>query len=598
MRKFCGAVLIAVALSAMTFDAGAVRAQSGIIQIEQGDGTFLAGRLFGDEKLHYTTTDDGYLVMPNKEGIYEYAFPDENGLPVLSGIRATSSSRRSFQEQAMLQKLDSKALISAKVKKAEESSALNMRSFDQAAPGEPKYLYSTAAFPLEGSPRSLVILVNYTDIKFSMSDPLDYYHDFLNSDNFTANEATGSCRQYFIDNSNGVFKPQFDVYGPVQLANRRNYYGGTYNREDDGRAHEMVVEAVKALDETVDFSVYDHNNDGYVDNVYIIYAGTGQANGGPEDSVWPHSWELEMLNVSLVADGVKFNTYGCSNELKGNVPEGIGTYTHEFCHVLGLPDIYNTYNSSDFSTPDEWSVLDGGPYNNNGRTPPNMSAFERYSLGWIKPQEILSAGGYEVGNLADTNYAYIMTTEKNPDEFYMLEYRLQEGWDKYLPNHGVLIWHIDYNKALWDANMPNYQRNHQCIKLMCADGNASYKDLSGDAFPGTENKTEFSFTTSPKLADWNGRQLNVTGIYDIAEGERKGSFRAEVNEDRSHLNKVEGLGEDTENISFANGVISTNAGTHSVYDLSGRKVGEVSETRSLKVDKGIYIVKGKKLMVK
>lgn len=570
-----------------------VRAKPGIIEIEQPDGSFISGLLYGDERNHYATTDDGFLIIANKEGFFEYAVADSDGQPIASGVRANSFSKRSENEKLMLRKVDSPALISAVKARVSKRSEIESRIMRGAPSGELKYGYSTAAFPLKGEPHTIVVLVEYKDVKFTVEDPNDYFTRFLNSDDFTDNGATGSCRQYFIDNSMGLFQPHFDLYGPVELKNNRRYYGAG----EEENAVEMVIEAVKALDPEVDFSRYDHNNDGYVDNIYVIYAGAGEANGGPAESVWPHSWELEQEGISLMVDGVKINTYGCSNELVTGHAEGIGTYTHEFCHVLGLPDLYNTVNSYDQSTPNYWSILDNGPYCNESRTPPYLSSFERYSLGWLSPREIYATGDYVLLNLSESNQAYIMTTEKNPDEFYMLEFRKQVGWDAYLPSHGMLAWHIDFNQNLWDMNLPNFQSSRQCVKLVCADLKSDLYSTDGDPFPGSGSVTEFSYNGSPKLGDWNGRPLNVIGIYDITETDNKITFHAETSEDRSQnaIGTIEDV--PASDLLLLGNVLSSEK-EYTVYDIAGRIVGSVNASAPLQLRNGLYVAGGRKIIVK
>ena len=170
-----------------------------------------------------------------------------------------------------------------------------------------------------------------------------------------------------------------------------SYYGENDYRGDDSNPQKMAIEACQQLDATVDFSEYDRDNDGYIDNVYIFYAGRGEASGGSSSTVWPHSWEVSAVeSQTYYFDNVILNRYACGNEWEGDKPDGVGTFIHEFSHVLGLPDLYSTSYSSAF-TPGSWSAMDYGPYNNNGCTPPLYSVFEicsrldnSYRIGWTK----------------------------------------------------------------------------------------------------------------------------------------------------------------------------------------------------------------------
>lgn len=542
--------LIAFLGSFIFLNAWGVKAKPGIVEFGQPDGSVLRVILHGDENFHYATDTEGRLLQMNGNGYYVYA---SSGVTVKSMLVESDHSGRK---------------------------------------GNAKYRYSTSAFPTIGNPHSLVVLVEYPDHGFNVADPKEYFEDFLNGENFSRDGATGSCREYYTENSKGEFVPTFDLYGPVMLKNNRRYYGGG----NEINANKMVVEAVEALDPYVDFSQYDHNNDGYVDSIYIIYSDKGEADGGPSESVWPYSWELEEEGIFLEADGVKFNTYGVSNELQSdNQMEGVGTFIHEFGHVLGLPDLYNTDSSSDRSTPNNWSLMDSGSYNNDSRTPCNLSSFERYSLGWLDPEELVASGEYSLGVLPETNRAFIMTTEENNDEFFIAEYRMKKGWDSYLPAEGMLVWHIDFDQEAWDWNIVNNNPAHQYVSLVRADDEHKSNSYAGDPFPGNKNITEFGFDTTPALLSWAGKNLNVLSLSDITDKEERVSFMVTVNEFRGDA----GIGDVSSDFKFTvtGNVLRVSEGTFTVYDLTGRLEGRVSAERPLTLNRGIYIVNGKKIII-
>lgn len=570
----------------------AVKAKPGVSIFIQPDGSTVAISLYGDENFHYATTTDDCLLLFNEEGTLEYAVADINGNPVLSGISASAVRPHSISPikgTAFAQAI----AINPQIKTlASYSSRAENEATDTDTSGKGKYVFSSTAFPVTGTPHSLVILVEYQDYKFSMDNPLEYYQDFLNGDNFKRDGAYGSCRKYYSENSNGLFVPTYDVYGPVPLANNRRYYGGGA----ESNANKMVVEAVKYLDDAVDFSQYDHNGDGYVDSVYIIYANKGEADGGPSESVWPYSYELEREHVILAADGVRFNTYGCSNEMQADGDmEGIGTFTHEFGHVMGLPDLYNTLNGNDFTTPELWSLMDRGSYNNDCRTPPNLSSFERYSLGWITPEELKYSGNYTLTDLHDTNKAYIISSTTYPDEFFIMDYRKQEGWDEFLPNHGMLIWHIDFMQNSWDRNEVNAIRAHQRVLLVRADNRNTVDSFAGDCFPGDTGQTEFSTATVPPLRTWQYEELNIKAIKDITEFDDHVTFSTFGLTPPASVDAP-----DSETLGFRleGNVIFSSSGNFQAYDLTGRLIGTATPASPLPLDHGIYFVGGKKILVK
>lgn len=380
-------------------------------------------------------------------------------------------------------------------------------------------LFPGTSFPSKGEQKAIVILVEYKDVKFKVGTGAavqQYYTAMLNEDGFSQQGGTGSAREYFRDNSDGQFDCQFDVFGPVTLKNNMKYYGGNDSNGDDLHPEEMVIEACDALNSTVNFKDYDRDGDGVIDNVYVIYAGYGEASYDDENTVWPHSWDLTSAGVSRTYDGVKLDTYGCSNEWEEYVndgaggPDGIGTFVHEFSHILGLPDLYHTERNYIYYTPGAWSVLDYGPYNNDGHTPAGYSAFERNALGWIELTELTAdAGEVTIPELSESNSAYVITNPRNSSEFYLLESRAKVGWDKYLPGEGMLIWHVDYNYSTWQNNSVNNTQSHQGVDLVEADGKTSKQDRNaGDCFPGTSNVT----TCSPKWWTDGSTGIKLTGI--------------------------------------------------------------------------------------
>ncbi len=373
-------------------------------------------------------------------------------------------------------------------------------------------LFPGASYPVFGNSTGLVILVEYQDVSFNLDDPNDYFSRLLHEDGFSDYGGTGCVREYFYQNSMGQFDPQFDLFGPVVLPQKRSYYGGNSGGSgNDKNAAQMIVDACQALDDQIDFSKYDCDGDGFIDNVFVFYAGMGEASGGPAESIWPHAWYVwsgGRKNVKL--DGVQLDRYACSNEWElGNRPDGIGTFVHEFSHVMGLPDLYSTGYVEGIQTPGSWSVMDSGPYNNNGCTPPNYSAFERYALGWLNPTSLRYSASVTLEPIA-TNTAGIFNCYRtngttNGNEYYLVENRQQEGWDEYLPYHGMLVWHIDYKSSKWTQNIVNDDPDHQYVDLVEASASLTMgRNPQYDPFPGRRRRTSFTDDTKPNAQSWLG----------------------------------------------------------------------------------------------
>lgn len=369
-----------------------------------------------------------------------------------------------------------------------------------------------STFPTIGSPRSLVILVEFADNSFTIDNPYEVYSDMLSLPGFDRDGATGSISDYFRDSSEGKFTPQFDLYGPVKLSQPMSYYGANKSNGDDIRPDEMVTEACELLDDIIDFRNYDADGDGVIDNVYIFYAGYGENDTGIRSAVWPHSWDIALPSPAgagrtVYFDGLLVNHYACSNELRGgtdNKLSGIGTFVHEFGHVLGLPDLYSTRSSAPF-TPGKYSVMDNGSYNNNCHTPPHYSAYERYALGWVDPSPLIHPADVALRCIDRGGYNdVVVINTSNPYEYYLLENRQQSSWDSFIPGHGMILWHIDYDPDIWDQNTVNTSASHLRVDLIEADGIPTSTSRAGDTFPGTAGVTSFN-----DFRPWTGETIDA-----------------------------------------------------------------------------------------
>lgn len=578
----------------------AVRAKGLPIEVAQPDGSKLTIVQKGDEHSHIVTTIDGYPLLNSEEGGWQYARIDSSGELVATGVLARNAESRTTSEKNILS-----AVSNEEINRAMSVSASNSRYtrfYENGTTRGPGL--SETTFPLTGKQKGLVILVEFSDVKFNSKnedgynnvDSHSYFSEMLNKDGFSTYGATGSAREWFIFNSHGLFEPEFDVYGPVTLPNRMSYYGGNDRYGDDKAAWQMVTDACDILNPDVEFSQYDRDGDGYIDNVFVFYAGYGEADSSISNTVWPHSWDVRgATSKTYKYDGVIVGHYACSNETDytTGMPDGIGTFVHEFSHVLGLPDLYCTDYSEAF-TPDSYSVMDYGPYNNNGRTPPNYSSYERYAVGWMEPQKIMNPGDFTLENLADSNFAYIVPTEK-ANEYFLLENRQKTGWDKYIPGHGMLVWHIDFVQSIFDNNIVNNNNSHQYVDLLEADNRQSNYNRAGDTFPGSSNVTKFSSETTPALKSWAGKPIDLE-LSNIREENGNVLFHASMQE--TGINMIETAG-DGVRFTISGAMLSTSDDdNYSVYSVSGEKLGEIGAGRTIEVPKGIIIVKGNGIVKK
>lgn len=505
-------VSVLTTMLAAAVAAAAMPARPGLHLMQQPDGSQISVYIHGDENFAVYLNEDGRLLLPDNNGNMCFAMFDERNNVIASPLKAQSADALDAEARSFLAGTDNDALIAAYTAMHRQNSTPR-----RMAASPRKVRDQITNYPATGEQKVLVVLAEFSDKKFHSSDPHTAISDMLNKQGYSDFGAEGSVRDYFIDNSAGKYRPQMMVYGPVVLPNEMAYYGGRTSDANDARPKEMIRDACQLIDDEVDFSEYDLDGDGYIDNVYVFYPGYSQADGADPNTIWPHAaYAYDKLRAEF--DGVKLDHYACSNEIElstGNLV-GIGTFCHEFSHVLGLPDLY-AVDYSHSAHPGNWSLMANGGYNNNGHTPPNMTAYERYALGWLDPEELTSDGEqHELPDIS-ANRAFRISTA-DADEYFLVENRQQTGWDAYLQGHGMLVWHIDYDKAAWAGNTVNNDAGHQRIDLVEADRIATSDTRGGDSFPGTSDLTEISGYTNPGFKSFSGAACEI-GLCNIREAD-------------------------------------------------------------------------------
>ncbi len=479
--------LVLSLILSIALTAAAAPAKHKFFQYTQPDGSTVMVKAVGDEFGHY--------------------YVDVNGMPMLADADGTLRPTSESEISLILQRGDSiraERIQTRKLMRAQINDSGDTPTEDITPPQYGLGLFADG-YPKTGEVHGLIFLVEFQDVRFTTPNVKDYYTRQLNEEGFSDDDGTGSARDYFLLQSSGIFQPTFDVYGPILLPNNMEYYGKNDFLGYDKNPEKMVTHAAEILADEIDFSQYDYDNDGIVDNIFVIYAGLGENGEGGASSVWPHAyWIFEEISYN----GKLLYGYACTNEISGGRPDGVGTFCHEFSHVLGLSDLYST-TASLSCTPKSWDILDSGCYNNDSRTPPNYSAFERNALGWIKPTIVSEPTDAILNPLSSHNEAYIIPTSKNT-EFWILENRQKEGWDKYLPGHGMLIWHIDYVRSTWENNAVNNNASHQYVDIEEASTErfGLSSSLASYTFPGAKGVTEFSATTTPSMVDWAGNAID------------------------------------------------------------------------------------------
>lgn len=495
--------------------------------VRQADGTTIRLKLVGDEHFRYAVTDDGIPVLSH-DGSYYYAHI-RSGHLVASDVLAHARDQRKDHEERFAASLN-------------DVKALDAQTRSQAA-----QKVGTRANVVTGKKKGLVILVQFSNQHFANpsnvltlgsgeTDVNTLYSDMLNKDGYTDTKsgAIGSVHDYFHDQSDGKFDLSFDVIGPVTLSHPYSYYGAPSGNEADGNASQMVIDACNAIKDKVNFADYDWNDDGEVEQVYIVYAGEGQATGGDDNTIWPHKYSLsDSRHQPLTYNGVTIDTYACSNEmiratLNGKdrlFYMGIGTICHEFSHCLGLPDFYDTGYGDNVGT-GSYDLMCSGSYNGGpealknvyggtgiGTVPAGYTSYEKAFMGWITPTQLgeQPLDVKAMKGLSDGGSAYILTNPDNSNEYYLFENRTDSHWDSALPGHGLLVLHVDYDARSWAYNTVNAARdqNHPRMTIVPADGDLSDETLASDTYP-TDLNSQLSGNSTPALSFYTGYSVPTT----------------------------------------------------------------------------------------
>ena len=348
-----------IALFVCVASAMAVPAKRGLTkELTLTDGTRVTATLVGDEHGHFWLAADGT------------AYQAVDGADVYASV----------DRQQVIQKANAKRAA---------SNARRMRRMAPRRVGE--------VGGITGQKKGLIILVNFSDESFQSSNNNALYQRIANEVNFSYGDFKGSMRDYFYAQSEGQFELTFDVVGPVPVSKNQSYYGANDSDGNDKYPATMVIEALKKADSQVNYADYDWDGDGEVEQVYVVYAGKGEADGGASTTIWPHEWELSSAAYygdgggAQTLDGVKIDTYACGGELNGETGSiaGIGTMCHEFSHCLGYPDFYDTDYSGGQGM-GYWDLMDGGSYNGDGYQPAGYTSYERWVAGWKTPTELTS----------------------------------------------------------------------------------------------------------------------------------------------------------------------------------------------------------------
>ena len=441
-----------------------------------------------------------------------------------------------------------------------------------------------------GDCHQLVVLASFQDQSFSDDEVATYlkWNKIFNAENYQEESYVGSVRDYFHHQSGGRFNLIFDIF-QITLPDSLVRYHSTYSHDEYSQYMvDDIVDSLQALD--IDWSKYDWNGDGYVNQLLIVYAGKGQNAGGGSNTIWPHQWWLSKhlknpdnfdegyRDSRTVTDGDKAYTidaYCCVQEVvnTGDTFTPFGTIIHEYTHCFGIPDFYN--GATQYVG--KWELMDYGNYNGGGYCPPNYSAHERWLMGWLDLTELKTDTTITaMKSLSDgCQEAYLIRNNGHSDEYYIVENRQKVGWDRELPGSGLMVFHVDFDAKIWVSifEMPN-TTSRKRYHVFPANNMTSTYSSSGWAYPYNDNN-QLTNESSPAATlnnnNLDGTKLMSKPITNMAVTGGLASFNFAVT---------------------ATGIsnVSASTKTNITYALDGRRVENPT--------KGIYIMNGKKVVIK
>lgn len=521
MKKIVINLLIClIAVSSHVTDMLAVPAYPNKIWVMAANGKYVAISMRGDENLKYAVTEDDYTLLCDSTGWWYAAYTEETGV-VKSDfmlMAADDETKELKQYKATCPKM----LIPKRDVHNHVNRIIGVNNAKQKG-------------PIVGERRALVILMQYKDLRFKTTRK--DFESLFNELDYHKGNATGSVRDYYHFASQGQLDYVSDIYGPYTTKNNMSYYGGnTVVGGNDSHAVELCIEAMKCLPDTIDYSQYDNDGDGLIDNVHIIYAGYGEEAGGSSSAIWAHEYPHRIILTSEI--GYSLAGYSCSPELRGNQGSNIshiGVVCHELGHALGAMDYYDTNygTGGEYNGTGQWDIMATGSWNDDGRTPANFNPYVRTAIfGWNKqetlaPEQQIVMPRMEADN-AEQTAVYRMDTGSEGD-YFLLENRQQYGFDAALPGAGLMVYHVHPNIERYRSTNTINATHPQAMYPVCASYSEPSKKKYGNInskecpFPGSNNVKSFTPFSMPAAVAWNGSDSKVS-VQDITLYASNGSI--------------------------------------------------------------------------
>ena len=509
--------LLLVVLSCFTFQLLAVPAYPGKVTVVVDGGKTVTISMKGDEYFKYALSEDGYTLLC-EDNVWKYATKDEDGNLVASKFALTTLEGASNELNDFKSQCPKHLTIDTIV-----STYRNQRNAQRIG------IHTDE--PIVGQRHALVVLMQYQDVKLTKTH--EEFDALFNEEGFSLDNAKGSVKDFYDFASAGQLDYHSDIYGPYTASNKMRYYGQNSSRGGgDVNAIELCLEAIRNLPKNIDYSLYDNDKDGIVDNIHIIFAGYGEEAGASSDAIWSHEYPYKIIMKSEV--GYNFAGYSCTPELRGNTGKkisNIGVICHELGHALGANDYYDTNYAVEgsYDGTGKWDIMASGNWNDDGRLPPNFNPYVRtHDFGWESIVEISDEGSLTLmphSYESENNVVYQLNTGSEND-YFLLENRQQMKFDESLPGKGLLIYHVHPNIETLSATNSINDTNPQGFYPVCASGSKPTSKLYGNInsaecpFPGSQQITSFSPNSSPSAKAWDGSPayFSISSIKQMYNG--------------------------------------------------------------------------------
>lgn len=508
MKKYV--ILLLVLLVNLT--AHAVPASPDSLCIVQPNGDTLWTYLHGDEFYHWQSTIDGHVIIRDLDNYFRYAIVEGDSL-LPSEMTAHNVECRSILEQEYVNSFSpiTQQFIQAEIQKAYTVVLNDTLLFPPAQHVASDYATSQ---PVIGTRKVLTILMEYPDYRFTKTQAS--FDSLMNQIDGPVEQNSGSIRQYYHENSYGQLNIEAVVVGPFMADSIRSYYHWSGSSGNIQTIRQLVTEAINKSKDYVDFSTLDGDNDGYVDGVHVVFAGEALCYKG-DSYIWSHK---SSLTNALKIDGKIARNYIITPERYRNAQlAAMGTICHELGHLLGAPDYYdpNETNGSYYAL-GNYDIMDRGSWNNSGRTPANCNPYTKcYTFGWDTPTIISSTTkDYNLSSSTISKGHVYRINTSTKGEYFLLENRTKENYDRYIANGGLLIYHIHKNISTTGA----YNNDIHPLKLYLVNASATIEPNNSPgsygysntprAYPGLNaDKTMFTNTSIPSAKVWDGSETDV-----------------------------------------------------------------------------------------